>query len=89
MVLRLHRFSFLHLHGALQLVQRHHLFGPDPCSDFSSDLRAHCFAIIISTLLESVHNFGLCGFQFFAQIEIEDVVLDVDWNELLSSVPIQ
>ena len=32
--------------------------GPDPCSEFSSDLRAHCSAILNSRLLRIVHNMG-------------------------------
>ena len=55
---------------------------PEKCSEFPFDLRAHCSATIVSQLLSIVHNVGFCGFQFFAQIEIEDVVLDVGRNEL-------
>ena len=40
------------------------------------------------TILRVVHNLGFCGFHFFVQVEIEDTVLGVDWNELFSSVPI-
>ena len=45
MVLHLHSFPFPHLHGALQLVHCHHQLGPDPCSEFSLDLRTHSSAI--------------------------------------------
>ena len=34
-----------------------------------------------------VRKIGLCRFHFFAPIEVEKVVFDVDWNELFSSVP--
>ena len=37
-------------------------------------------------LLRIVHNIGFCCLHFFVQVEIEDVVFDVDWNELFSSV---
>ena len=30
---------------------------------------------------------GLCGFQFSAQVEIENVVFENDWNEFFSSKP--
>ena len=29
----------------------------------------------------------VCGLHFFAEVEIEDVVFDVNWNELFPSVP--
>ena len=38
-------------------------------------------------LLRIVHNVGFCGLHFFPQREIEDVVFDVDWTELFSSIP--
>ena len=60
---------------------------PDRCSEFSLDLRAHCSAILVSELLRIVDNIGFCWRHFFAYVEIEDVVPDVDWNELSSSVP--
>ena len=47
----------------------------------------HCSAILVSRLVKFVHNSGFFGLHFFAQIEIEDVVFDVDWDELFSSVP--
>ena len=47
-----------------------------------------CSATIVSRLLRIVHNIGFCGLHFFAQKEYEDVLRDVDWNELFSSVPI-
>ena len=43
-------------------VQCHHQLAPDLCSEFSSDLRAHCSATIVSRLLRNFHNFGFCGF---------------------------
>ena len=82
MALHLHRFLYRHLLGAFQLVQCHHQLGPDLCSEFSLDLRTRCSAILVSRLLRIVHNIGFCGFHFFAQVEIEDVVFDADWNEL-------
>ena len=81
MVLHLHRFPSRHLHVAPQLVQCHNQQGPDPCSEFSLDLRARCSAILVSRLLRIVHNVGFCWLHFFAQIEIGDVVFDVNWIE--------
>ena len=56
-------------------------------SVFSLDSRAHSSAILVSRLLRLVHNVGFCGFRFFVQVEIEDVVLAVDCDELFSSAP--
>ena len=81
--LHLHRFP----HVALQLVQCDHQLEPDLCAEFLLDLRARCYAILGSRLLRIVQNVGFCGRYFFVQIEIEDVVSDVDWNVLFSSVP--
>ena len=55
--------------------------------NFSLDIRAHCSAILVSRLLKIVHTIDFCGLQRFANIEVEDVVIDVDWNGLSSSVP--
>ena len=57
---------------------------PELCSEFSLDIRAPGTAILVSGMLRSVHNIGFCG---LAQIESQDVAFDVDWNELVSSVP--
>ena len=79
--------SSRHLHVALQLAQCYHQLGPDPCSEFSSELRAHCSAIIVSQLLRIVHNFCFCGSHFFcSNINLEDIVLDVDQDKLFTSV---
>ena len=65
-------------------TSRFHHVEPDLCSEFSSVLRA---AIFGSRLLKIVRKIGFCGLHFFAQMEIEDVVFDVNWNELFSFVP--
>ena len=57
-VLHLHRSPFRHLHVALQLAQCHHQVRPDLYSEISLDLRAHCFATVVSRLLRIVHNIG-------------------------------
>ena len=57
---RLHRFPLRHLQRALQLVPCHHRLEPDPCSEFSSDLRARCPVILVSWLLRLVHSIGFC-----------------------------
>ena len=88
MILHLHRFPIRHFHGAFQLVQCHHQLEPHPRSEFSLDVRAHRSAMLVSRLLRIVCNIGFFGFHFSAQIEIENVVFEVDWNELLSSIPI-
>ena len=66
----------------------HHQLEPDLCSEFSLDLRAHCSAILVSQLLRIfvIMDF-LKTFTSVHEIEIEDVLLDLDWNELFSSVP--
>ena len=68
------------------MVQCHHQVAPDLCSEFSMDLHARYYAILVSWLLRIVHNIGLCGLHFFAQIEVEDVLFDADWNELYSLI---
>ena len=75
------------LHVALHLVQCYHQLGPDLCAELLLDLRANCSAILVSWLLRIDHNIGFCGLHIFAQNEIEDVVFDIDWNELFSTVP--
>ena len=40
---------------------------PDPCSAFSSDIRAQCSTTIVSWMLRTIHNVGLCGCHSFAQ----------------------
>ena len=43
-------------------------------------------AILVSRLLSIVHTVGLCGFHFTVQVEIENVVFEIDWNELVLSM---
>ena len=65
-------------------------------SELSLDLRAHCSAILVSrllnvlrkTMLSIVHIVGLCGFHFSVQVEIENVGFEIDWNEIILSVPV-
>ena len=85
-VLHLHHFPFRHLHEILQLVRCHHQSARHLDSEFSLDLRAHCSAIPVSRLLSVVHIIGFCGFHFSVQVEIENVVLEINWNELVLSI---
>ena len=54
----------------------------------SLDSRAHCSAILVSRLLTIVHTVGLGGFHFSAQVEIENVVFEIGWNEFVLSMPV-
>ena len=66
-------------------------------SELSLDLQAHCSAILVSrlltllrkTLLGIVHIVGFCRLHFSVQVEIESVVLEIDWNELVLSILVQ
>ena len=55
--------------------------------NFSLDLRANCSAILVSRLLSVVCIIGLCGLHFSIQVQIENVVFEVDWNQLVLSIP--
>ena len=65
-------------------------------AEFSLDLRAHCSAIPVSrlltvlrrTMIRKVHIVGLGRFHFSTQVEIEKVVFEIDWNEIILSMPI-
>ena len=59
-----------------------------PDSEFSLDLQAHCSAILVSRLLSVVHIVGLRGFHFCVQVEIENVVFEINWNEFVLSMPV-
>ena len=85
--LALPRCSSRHLHVALQLARCHHQMASDHCSVFPLDLRARCSATLVSRLLSVVHIIGLCGLHFSVQVEIENVVFEIHWNELVLSIP--
>ena len=57
-------------------------------SEFSLDLRAHCSAILVSRLMSIVHIVGLSGRHFSVQVDIENVVFEIDWDEFVLSMPI-
>ena len=44
--------------------------------------------MLISRLLSIIHIVGLCGFHFSAQVEIENVVFEMDWNEFVLFMPV-
>ena len=65
----------------------------DICTEFSNwfdvvtnwcniSIRAHCSATLVSRLLSVVHIDGLCGFHFSVEVEIENLVFEMSWNEL-------
>ena len=65
-------------------------------SEFSLDSRGHYSAILVSrlltvlskTMISIVHIVGLCRFHFSVQVEIENVVFEIDWNEFVLSIPV-
>ena len=86
-VLHLPHFPFRHLHQILQLVRCHHQLVQHLGSEFSLDLRAHCSATLVSRLLSVVHIIGFCGFHFSGRVEIEKVLVERNWDELVLSIP--
>ena len=90
------RFPLRHLHEIVQLVRCHHRLVLHLDSEFSLDLRAHCSAISVSrlltvlrkTMISIVHVVGLCRFHFSVEVDVENVVFEIDWNEFVLSMPI-
>ena len=89
------RFPNRHLHEIHQLVRRHHQMVLHLDSEFSLDSRAHCSAISVSRLLtvlrritfSIVHIVGLCRLHFSVPAEIESVIFEIDWNDIVPSIP--
>ena len=71
-----------------QLVRCHYQLVPHLDSEISSCLRAHCSAVLVPRLLTIVYIVGLCGFHFSVEVEIENVVFEIDWNEFVLSMPV-
>ena len=50
-------------------------------------LTSELLYILVSRLLTVVGIIGLCGFHFSVQVQIENVVFEIDWNQLVLSIP--